>query len=209
MSAVRAKRTTKKATTRKRRLKLVDDIVPPKYNRIMGIDASTRGVAATLIVNGKIQTVVKITLTDSDLHARLLKVRKWFTAVLKMFAPEFAVIEQPIYIQNPTSTRAIGYVVGIVLGEILINEIPVIDVPPITWKAALGYKNVTKKLQRELIEKLGETEGNKEVRRLRKAQVQDILSARFPAWDWTDDDRADSCGIALYGWNLRGRYVRD
>jgi hypothetical protein len=107
-------------------------------------------------------------------------------------------IEQTILIQNPETTRKLSYAVGVLIAECLIRDIPIVDVPPATWKSFMGVKPLTKAWKQKILTDLGETEGRKEIERLRKSQLQDILGKRFPQFNWEDNDLADSCGIGLW-----------
>ena len=206
---MRAKTVPRKPRKRKKqtaRAKFLDNQTRPKYERILGVDASTTGVAATLLVNGKPQTVVKLSLKSADIHERMVRVKKWFPKVLEHTKPDFVIIESPYLSINAQTTMKLSFMVGIILGEVLIKKIPVTDVGPSTWKKLLGYKMLTKAWQNQIIKELGATEGRKEIARLRKSQIQDIMRERFPAWSWDDDDEADSCGVALYGYQYYGKW---
>lgn len=175
--------------------------------RVLGIDPSTRAIAACLLIEGQPQTLLKMDLFKSDLYDRLHRAKKWFPMILEIYKPDLCVIEQPIFLKNPMTTKNLSYVVGILLGEILINDIEVVDISPSTWKRFLGYKFLTRQHQAEIIAALGKTAGRKEIERLRKSQIQDILKDRYPMFDWSDNDIADACGIALWAWSNHGEAI--
>jgi len=171
---------------------------------VLGVDPSSVGIASTLIVAGEPRMTIKIELGAGDLYARLYRARKYFPKVLDICNPDFVVIEQTILIQNPETTRKLSYTVGILMAETLMRGISLMDVPPATWKSYLGIKPMTKRRKDEIISKLGETEGRKEISRLKKSPVQDILKERFPNFSWEDNDVADSAGIGLWGFDKYG-----
>jgi Holliday junction resolvasome RuvABC endonuclease subunit len=184
--------------------KTLQQAKPKVYKRIVGIDSSTTGIAMCLLVEGKPKTAMYLSLPHSEFLERMHRAREWFAAALMTENPEFVMIEAPIYIQNPMTTKNLSYIVGMLIGECLHKDIPVVDVSPATWKGWLGCKPVTKNMKINIIEQLGQTEGRKEIQRLRKSQVQDIMRDRFPYLNWDNDNVADSAGIALYANNLYG-----
>lgn len=167
------------------------------------------GVACCLVVHGIPEATVKLDLGAGDLFKRLRRARYYFPKVLELYKPEFVAIEQTILIQNPETTRKLSYTVGVLMAETLIRDVPLIDVPPATWKSALGAKPMTKKRKEKIVEELGPTEGRKEISRLKKSQVQDILRGRFPQFPWEDDDIADSAGIGLWAFGQYGIQLPD
>lgn len=176
-----------------------------RYHRVLGIDPSTRGIACSLIVDGKITATMKINLGDGDIYHKIAKARKYFSPVLEMYKPEVVIVEQTVYIQNPETTRKLSYIVGILMGEAIHRDIYLEDVPPATWKSFIGARAIRKNEKESIIQELGLTEGRKEIQRRRKSQVQDILNERFSQFDWSDDDVADSAGIALWGYSKFGK----
>lgn len=182
--------------------KTLKNIKLRKYRTIYGIDPSTQSIAVCVLVDGKIKRLIDVQLPKGDLATRLKKVREWFAPVVKLYPPDYVMVESPIFIQNPQTTKNIAYVVGILFGECLHLNIEITDIPPTTWKSWLGYKRVTKYQQAEILSRLGPTAGRKEIERLRKSQVQDIMRAKYPALDWSNDNLADATGIALYANNL-------
>lgn len=184
--------------------KILEDSLPKRYHRVLGVDPSSFKVACTLIEHGEPQMTIALNLGDGDIYQRIYQARKRFPKVLDIYKPDYVGIEQSIFVQNPETSRKLSYVVGCLMAEVLYRHIPMDDVPPSQWKAYLGVKPLTKSEKNEILEKLGQTDGRKEIDRIKKSRCQDILRDRFPWWRWEDDDIADSCGIALYSWSIHG-----
>lgn len=184
--------------------KILEDSLPKKYNRVLGIDPSSFKIACTVMEQGSPKATISLSLGDGDIYSRLYQARKRFPSVLDIYQPDYVGIEQSIFVQNPETSRKLSYVVGCLIGEILYRHIPMTDVPPSQWKSNLGVKSLTKIRKDEILAKLGERDGRKEITRLKKSQCQDILREKYPGWRWDDDDIADSCGIAWYIWGLYG-----
>lgn len=142
----------------------------------------------------------KISLGKGEIYDRILAVRKNFGAILVQYAPDLVCVEQTVMIQNPETTRKLSYIVGVVMAETLNSGIDMIDVPPMTWKSAIGAKPINKKWKESIVAEFGEKAGKAEINRLKKSQVQDKLSIIYPSWSkiWEDNDIADSCGIAWW-----------
>lgn len=187
-------------------MSLAKILEPPethKYARVLGVDPSSAKVACSVIEAGKPVATVKIDLGAGDVFQRIHKARIYFPKVLDLYKPQYVAIEQTILIQNPETTRKLSYTVGTLIAECLYRELPVEDVPPATWKSFMGVKPLTKRWKEQILAELGDTEGKKEIARLKKSQLQDKLSNLFPQFDWSDNDIADSTGIGLWCF---GRY---
>lgn len=179
---------------------------PPEthlYSRVLGVDPSSSTVACAVIETNKPTACMKIDLGSGDVFQRIYRARKYFPKILDLYKPQYVAIEQTILIQNPETTRKLSYVVGTLIAECLYREIPVEDVPPATWKSFMGIKPLTKKWKEKIVSELGDTEGRKEISRLKKSQLQEKLAIQFPQFNWSDNDIADSAGIGLWAF---GRY---
>lgn len=181
------------------------ELYDKKHKVVIGVDASTRAIAVSVVKSGKPAGMYYIKLPHGDLYHRLSSVRRKFEVLLKKIEPTVCLIEAPILIQNPLATKHMAYLVGILMGECLENNIKVEDVSPMTWKSFLGYKPIKKAEKQEIQKKFG-SKAREEMRRIRKGQVQEILTSKYPRIKSAlkNDDLADSLGIALYAWHLYG-----
>lgn len=184
--------------------KLLEGAYDKKYNRIVGIDPSTQKMAFVLVEKGEPISRATIDMGAGDIYDRLLRLRKFYPALLRLWKPDFVQIEQAIFVQNPETSRKIAYAVGIIAAETKFNGVEFTDVAPASWKAYLGVKPLTKSWKQRIIIELGEKEGRKEINRLRKSQTIDILTSRFPHFDWSDSDIADAAAIGLFAFSLYG-----
>lgn len=187
--------------------KAIKSISNKKYERVIGVDVSTRSIAIAMVEGGIPTRLISLALPHGDFYRRLSVARRRFDAVLRSFSPQVCVIESPIMVQNPLSTKQLSYVVGVLFGQCLERNIVVEDVPPMTWKSFLGYRTIRRGERERIIENLGETEGRKEISRIRKGQIQDKLSERYPRFASIirgDDDLSDALGVALYAWDRFG-----
>jgi Holliday junction resolvasome RuvABC endonuclease subunit len=89
----------------------------------------------------KIITKIKIIIKNKKFN----KIKKELIEVVDQYSPDVAVIEQSVYIQNFQTSRIISYIIGFTWGIISDRCRKIEDVSPLSWKPAIGYKNVTKK----------------------------------------------------------------
>lgn len=191
--------------------KLLAESGEKKFSKILGVDPSSQKIACTLIEYGVPVATVKLDLKGGDIYERIHRARIYFPQVLEAYEPGFVCIEQSIMVQNPETSRKLSYVSGVLMGEVLVRDIFLRDVPPMTWKSFIGAKPLTKRWKEQIISELGETEGRKEIQRLKKSQVQDILKERYPNFSsiWEDNDVADSGGIGLWAYSVFGEGMAD
>lgn len=194
----------KRTSVIEKEMKFLSPVDEHIYTRVMGVDPSSHCVACSIVENGSPLSTVRIELGAGDVFKRIHKARQYFPKILDIYKPEFVAIEQTILIQNPETTRKLSYTVGILIAECLIRDIEVRDVPPATWKSFMGVKPLTKKWKESIIAERGATEGRKEIDRLKKSQLQEKLKEKFPHFDWSDNDIADSTGIALWAFGIHG-----
>lgn len=176
-----------------------------RYHRVLGVDPATRGIACSVVDHDDLVATMKIQFGDGDIYDKIKKARQYFPKILDLYNPEVVVIEQSIFVQNHDTARKMSYVVGVLMGEVLIRGIVFNDVPPASWKSFVGARPIRQAEKDKVISELGQTEGKKEIKNRRKNQVQEIMKKQFPAFNWSDDDIADSCGIALWGYDKYGR----
>jgi hypothetical protein len=95
-----------------------------------------------------------------------------------------------------------AYVFGAIMGELLNDNIRVVEVHPITWQSYLGNKNFTKVEKQKVKDEFpgkSETWYKNKVRELRKFRT--IEFARNMGINTESDNVADAAGIAWYAVN--------
>lgn len=177
-----------------------------EIKKILGVDSSTTGVAWTLIEiqDGNPVPVKwgKIDLTKKkEVYDKMKVVGEEFVPLVRELSPDHIFVEKSIFVKNPDTARKLSFVVGALMLVAAMENYPLTLVEPASWKSHLGYFNLTRKFQAEAVRILGTTEGKKICDRFRKEQTKRILAHRFPDFDISDHDIADSCGVAVYGVN--------
>ena len=177
-------------------------LVKPKGSRVLGIDASTNSIAFCLM-DGK--TPVKwgeVFFDGSDIYQRILDAKRKIKAFKKELDTDFVVIEAAISVKSIHTGMKMAYVFGAIMGELLSDNIEVVEVHPITWQSYLGNKNFTK-IEKQTVK--NEFPGKSDswykgkIRELRKART--IEFARNMGINTESDNVADAAGIAWYAVN--------
>ena len=115
---------------------------------------------------------------------------------------DFVVIEAAISVKSVHTGMKMAYVFGAIMGELLSDNIKVVEVHPITWQSYLGNKNFTK-LEKAAIK--NEFPGKSDnwykgkIRERRKEKTIDFV--RGLGIDTESDNVADAAGIAWYAVN--------
>lgn len=177
-----------------------------KSARIMGIDSSSKSIALSIYDrNGENITLVstaKMKFGDKDtMRDRLEKINTFIPAVFSAYGDiDIVVIEQTIYIQSPQTSRILSYIVGHIWGKCLEYCENVSDVPIMTWKSHIGYKNVSKSEKAAWDKEFGAKEAKKKAEYERKFRTMKIMREKIPSLSSVDDnDIMDAVAIGYWG----------
>jgi Holliday junction resolvasome RuvABC endonuclease subunit len=145
--------------------------------KVLGVDIDSRKFGATLI-DRKDNSVSSFFFRSNkkETDDRIEELYNCFETILKSYAPDKVYIEEPIYIQNFKTTKAISETVGNCKSICRLNKIEFETVPNKTWKKEIiGNGNCSKDDIKKFMIDVGLLEDDHE------------------------QDMYDSCGIALYG----------
>lgn len=173
---------------------------PPEV--VMGIDASTKAYAFTVIKNGKVICKKKILFNGSTLNERL---RSAAIAVEEMVvkSPDKAYIESAVYINNRQVVIQLAYFYGVLMGGLARHGIDVELVAPISWMTHIGNPNFTKSEKEAFKEEyadLSKSGLKNKMRDARKNKTIRLVNEKYKL-RVTDNDIADSAGIAWFGYD--------
>ena len=178
----------------------------PSKTKIMGLDTSTTGIAWTSLFNGDVSGLGKIVLKEKEIEDKLATIYVEWKHLLLETQPDHVFVEKSIFVKNPDTARKLSFVVGTIAAITRGEGYEVTLVEPGTWKAFMGYHNLSNKFTLDARLKLGQKEGKKYCDKLRKSQTWRVIKHNYPyqveAFDFIgdrDNDIADSWGIALYG----------
>ncbi len=179
------------------------------WERVIGIDPASHSLAWAVISKDKaVIATGKIDLKkDKTESEKFAKIHAEITKVIKEYKPDVAAIEQAVYVQNFQSSRIISYVIGFTWGILHEAGIKTRDINPLSWKPAIGYKNLTKQDKSDL-EKNGQ-KGSIQIKMKneRKDRVRNIVTIAYgnDTPGLNDDDIIDALGIALWYYKTGGK----
>jgi Holliday junction resolvasome RuvABC endonuclease subunit len=173
--------------------------------RILGVDSKSTSIAVSLYerVDGEVRllAVAKADLgATKDMSDKFNVLNEFLPAFFEKYGPiDIVVIEQTIYIQSPQTSRILSYIVGHIWGKCLEYCSNVSDIQIQTWKAFIGYKNVTKKEIAEWEKEMTKTEAKKKAQSERKLRTIRIMHDKIPETsDIDDDDIMDAVAIGYW-----------
>lgn len=175
-----------------------------KPGTIAGIDASSKAIAVAIFHRYTDRSILidtfRFDLSKAKTVSEKLKIiNKIIPLIFNQIKIDYIVVEQPIYIQNPQTSRILSQISGAVLSKCLENCSEVSEVTIREWKTHIGYKNVTKFEIKDWENELGLTEAKKKAIRERKERTIKIVHERIAGIDEvTDNDICDAIGIGLW-----------
>ena len=177
-------------------------LVKPKSHKVLGVDASTNSIAFCLM-NDKVPVKWgEIFFEGADIYERILDAKRKIKAFKDELDTDFVVLEAAISVKSVHTGIKMAYVFGAIMGELLSDNMKVVEVHPITWQSYIGNKNFTK-IEKEAIK--NEFPGKSDnwykgkIRERRKNKTIDFV--RSIGVDTESDNVADSAGIAWYAVN--------
>lgn len=176
----------------------------PEPAIVMGVDASSTVIAFAIFNQRKNETELletfKITLSNFPMNTKLNIISSVMPKILEKHNIDYIFVEQPIYIQNPATSRVLSQVSGHLLGECLKGCSNVSEITIANWKSFIGYKNVSKAEKEAWTKEFGEKESKKIAAKERKERTIRIVHKKISGIDHiNDNDICDAIGIALYG----------
>jgi Holliday junction resolvasome RuvABC endonuclease subunit len=176
----------------------------PEPAIVMGVDASSTVIAFAIFDQRKNETELvktfKITLSNFPMNTKLNIISSVVPKILEKHNIDYIFVEQPIYIQNPATSRVLSQVSGHLLGECLKGCSNVSEITIANWKSFIGYKNVSRAEKESWTKEFGEKESKKIAARERKERTIRIVHEKISGIDHiNDNDICDAIGIALYG----------
>jgi len=171
-------------------------------SKVLGIDASTNSIAFCLMDNHKVNKWGEIEFTGETVYDRILDAKNKVKAIKQMLEYDFIAIEAAVSVKSVATGLKMAYVFGTIMGELMHDNIKVVEVHPITWQSYIGNKNFTK-VEKEAVRKEfpGKSENwyKAKIREIRKGKT--IKFAQTKGVGTNSDNVADAVGIAWYAVN--------
>jgi len=177
-------------------------LAKPKAEKVLGIDASTNSFAFCLMHKDKAVKWGEITFEGADVYERILDAKNKIKSFKHTLDFDFVVIEAAISVKSVHTGMKMAYVFGAIMGELLSDNVEVVEVHPITWQSYLGNKNYTKAEKDAIRAEFPDKSDNwikAKIRERRKQRTIDF--ARNLGIKTESDNVADAAGIAWYAIN--------
>jgi hypothetical protein len=144
----------------------------------------------------------EIKFDGGDVYERILDAKRKIKAFKNELDTDFVVIEAAISVKSVATGMKMAYVFGAIMGELLSDNVEVVEVHPITWQSYLGNKNYTKAEKEAIkLEFSGKSDNwiKGKIRERRKQRTVDFV--RTLGVKTESDNVADAAGIAWYAVN--------
>jgi predicted nuclease with RNAse H fold len=144
----------------------------------------------------------EINFEGSDVYERILDAKRKIKSFKNELDTDFVVIEAAISVKSVATGMKMAYVFGAIMGELLSDNVEVVEVHPITWQSYLGNKNYTKAEKEAIKLEFPEKSDNwikGKIRERRKQRTIDFVGTLGVKTE--SDNVADAAGIAWYAVN--------
>jgi Holliday junction resolvasome RuvABC endonuclease subunit len=177
-------------------------LVKHKAHKVLGIDASTNSIAFCLM-NEKIPVKWgEIHFEGADVYERILDAKRKVKAFKAELDMDFVVIEAAISVKSVHTGMKMAYVFGAIMGELLSDNVKVVEVHPITWQSYLGNKNFTKLEKAAIKNEFPGKSDNWYKGKIRERRKEKTINfVRGLGINTESDNVADAAGIAWYAVN--------
>lgn len=174
---------------------------------LMAVDASSTAIAIAIFEqtedNVYLRETAKIRLDKLSMSTKLSIISSFFPKYFIKYKIDYVFVEQPIYIQNPATSRVLSQISGHVMGVCLVHCPKVSEVTIANWKSYIGYKNVSKAEKDSWTREFGEKESKKRAASERKQRTINIVHTKILGIDHVNDnDVCDAIGIGLFSLDL-------
>lgn len=169
--------------------------------RVLGIDASTLSIAFCILEDTKPVSYGEITFQGSDVYERMLDAKRKIRSLKEsgFFDVDFVAIEAGVVVRSTHIGIKLAYVFGVIMAELLENNIKVVECHPITWQSFIGNKNYTRVQKQEVRDEFpgkSDTWYKNKIRQNRKAFTLQFMHDKGIIT--TSDNVADAAGLAWY-----------
>ena len=173
-----------------------------EVHKVLGVDASTNSFAFCLM-NGK--NPVKwgeILFEGASVYERILDAKRKINAIKKEIDYDFVAIEAAVSVRSVATGLKMAYMFGTIMGELLSDEIHVVEVHPLKWQGYIGNPNFTKGEKMQVRKDFPGKSDNwykakaREIRKQKTIKFVESIGIKT-----NNDNVADAAGIAWWAVN--------
>lgn len=172
-----------------------------KSHRVLGVDASTNSLAFCVFDGNSVVSYGEVFFEGSDIYEKILDAKRKVRAIRAAgeWSADFMVLESAVMVRSAATGIKMAYVFGSIIGEILDDDMEVMEVHPITWQSFIGNKNFTKAEKQAVKDEFPDKSENWRKAQIRKMRKQRTIDFAKSIGVMTDSDNvADAVGIAWY-----------
>jgi Holliday junction resolvasome RuvABC endonuclease subunit len=182
----------------------LSDLVRSRPKKILGVDASTNSFAFCIIDDGKATSWGEINFTGTNIYDRIIDAKKKIRALKAsgQLDVNLIALEAAVMVKSAATGLKMAYVFGAILGELIDEQLEVLEVHPIEWQSFLGNKNFTKAEKLRVKEEYpGKSESwiKNRIREMRKQKTIDFVKSI--GVDTDNNNVSDAAGIAWFAYN--------
>ena len=171
-----------------------------RAHKVMGIDASTKGIAFSIFEGGQPKRHGIFYINGADIYERIQDAHVKTKVLLSGVKPDYVAIEAAIFVNSPDAAIKLAYVYGAVMAALLDGGAKVIAITPTQWQNFIGNKNLSKdekaEIKKDFPGKSTSWYSNK-ARLIRKQRTLDFFNSKY-GLSVADDNVGDALGLAYY-----------
>jgi hypothetical protein len=177
-------------------------LVKSKDYKVLGVDASTNSFAFCVLENKIPIQWGEIIFEGSNVYERILDAKRKLKSICRQIDYDFVAIEAAVSVRSVATGLKMAYIFGAIMGELLDDEINVIEIHPITWQSYIGNKNFTKLEKDQVKLEYPDRSDNWIKAKIREKRKQRTIEFVKGLGVYTDNDNvADAAAIAWYAVN--------
>lgn len=180
----------------------IGDLIRPKAQRVIGIDASTNSLAFAIFEGDTPIQCGEVQFNGSTVFERLkdAKIKTRGLVEAGVLSADYVVIESAIMVRNVQVAIDLAYVYGAIIGELMATNPEVHKVAPISWQSGIGNPNLKKAEKEQIIKDFpdkSKTWYQNKGREIRKQRTLKIAREYFDI-ESNSDNIGDAVGLALH-----------
>lgn len=170
---------------------------------VLGIDASTKTIAYSVIKDGELQSYGETNLGTGDMYTRLGNAKDIMDGLVDIVGQNVGkcFIESAVRVNNIKTTVNLAYMYGIIMGSIVSHGILLNEVSPVVWQKYIGNNPYTKAEKSAFAIEYPDKSAtwlSNQIRIRRKEKTIRWANEKFGV-EISSDNIADAIGVGWYG----------
>ena len=172
--------------------------------RILGIDASSKKIAWSIINEGVLESYGEIFLSEVGGNHRLAATRRKLEDGLHIFGKiDYIAFEKAVRVRSAATVIVLAEMFGVVKSVLMDLGAPMVEMEPLVWQSAIGNPNITGVKKREWLAAHPQFKTKSQIQRgireYRKQLTLDYVE-KVTGVKMSNDDLGDATAIGLVGY---------